>query len=344
MRSLRIDVSYPEMCLLPGRSYKETWNDPRTGSEVAWRRVVEELRLLGHDARSCLHDLWLAADVSISINDPRTLHNAGGLRICEFLLNELTFCNEEPFDDYTDLYFSPSEAHRQKAIGDWGAAKPEKWRTNPLGCDPANYGGGSKVPGRVVYCSSPDRGLHRLLEAWPFIKRAVPHASLWIFYRLEPWLRGFDTTPYFPPIEKLRNRALYVEEALKRLSDPKWGITVCDSVDRVTLAKELSAAECFAYPCETTSWSEGFSCSTLEACAAEACPIISDCDAFADVYSSLDPTPVGHWTEWRERVIRALTDAPFRDDMNKRARALAERLTWKRHVKQLNDEILSRLR
>ncbi len=346
---MRIAVTFGPMCLQ--RDAESTYDDPRTGSEVGWVRITEELTKLGHQVvinptgqrhYEMARDLF---DVVIAINEPDVLRDwRSKLRICSFWLNEFSFC-KEGFDEHTDVYCSPSEAHRQKALHDWGnKTTASKWITIPLGCDPGSYRRGPKVPGRVVYTSSPDRGLHRLLEAWPHIKRAVPHATLRIFYQLKPWLRGFDETPYYPPIEKLRARALYVEEALARLSGPEWGVTIVDSVPREQLARELDAAEVFAYPCETTSWSEGFSCSTLEACAAEACPIISDCDAFADVYGSLDPVPVGSWAAWRDRVIMALTDADFRKQHNEKARALAERLTWEAHAKRLDEVIRGRLK
>ena len=38
------------------------------------------------------------------------------------------------------------------------------------------------MPGRVIWCSSADRGLHWLLSQWPKIKEAVPYASLKVFY------------------------------------------------------------------------------------------------------------------------------------------------------------------
>lgn len=342
---MRIAITYGPKCLI--RSPGETFTDPRTGSEVGWRRIMDGLADLGHQTGLVVRPMLSDAkrpDVAISINEPDRLREfpKARLRVCMFWLNEFSFC-EEGFDQHVDLYCSPSEAHRKKALTDWGARDERKWVVNPLGCDPPGEDRLAKVSGRVVYCSSPDRGLHRLLEAWPAIRRAVPHATLRIFYRLEPWLRTFDTTPYYPPIEKVRGRALYVEEALRRLSGPEWGITVFDSVDRERLSRELAEAECCGYPCETTSWSEGFSCSTLEACAAQACPIITDCDAFADVYRTLDPVPVGNWESWRDRVILALTDAEFRRDMNKRAQALAKGLTWTRHVKQLETDILARL-
>lgn len=345
---MRIAVTYGPMCLM--RSDIETMADPRTGSEVGWVRIMDELQGMGHIVTTygSSHDPAERhrPEVVVAINEPDRLREFGDakLRICEFWLNEFSFC-KEGFDDHVDVYLSPSEAHRQKAIGDWGAPKPEKWSVNHLGCDVPGVVAEAvpSVSGRVVYCSSPDRGLHRVLEAWPQIKRAVPHATLKVFYRLEKWFRDWDTTPYYPPIEKLRARALWCEEALKRLSGPEWGIEVVDSVPHETMLSELRQAEVFVHPCETTSWSEGFSVATLDACASGACPIISDCDALGDVYRELDPVPVGSWGAWRDLVIKALTDADFRNDMNRRARAIAERNTWKQHAKKLDELIRSRL-
>lgn len=331
---MRIAVTYGPMCLM--RPADETWSDPRTGSEIGWRRIVEGLRELGHTVNAVAPGKLGQYDVAISINEPDVLRgNASTLRICMLWLNEFSFC-KEGFDEHVDWYFSPSEAHRQQAIGPWGAPKPEKWRVNRLGCDPRGHSDIGRVAGRAVYCSSPDRGLHRVLEAWPAIKRAAPHASLKIFYRLAPWLEQLKATPYFPAIERNRTRALYIEEALNRLCAGDYGVTVVDSVSRDELQRELAQAEVFLHPCETVSWSEGFSCSTMEACAAGAVPIISDCDALGDVYAPLEPVRTGDWTAWRDRVIRALNDAEFRQDLSRRAVALAQEHTWKAHVSRLD--------
>ena len=178
---MRIAVTYGPMCLL--RSAEETWNDPRTGSEIGWRRIVDGLVARGHVVGTVTDDDMRASgcDAVIAINEPDQLllYPRAKLRVCMFWLNEFSFC-KEGFDEHVDWYFSPSEAHRQKAIGDWGAPKPGKWLTSRLGCDSpgvlARMDG--RTPGRAVYCSSPDRGLHRVLESWPGIKRAVPHATL----------------------------------------------------------------------------------------------------------------------------------------------------------------------
>ena len=216
-----------------------------------------------------------------------------------------------------------------------------------IDCGPLPYPHPSqeKIPHRVVHCSSPDRGLHHLLSAWPEIRAAVPDATLHIFYRLGPWLRGFDQTPYFPPIEPLRKRANYVEECLRRFQERGgMGVTLRDSVSRETIEREMAQAEVMAYSCDTTTWSEGFSCTVLEACAARACPIISDCDALGSVYAELDPVPRGPgWVKaWTARVIEALLHPAVREEQNSRAYALASKLTWKIYVEKVLKEIACR--
>jgi len=313
---------------------------------------------------------------------------AGAFRAVTYWLNDMSFL-KKGFADHVDLFISPSEPHREQMFTNpkWRrvATHPnypdgeeqyepnaDKWAVVELGCDPGrhdecagcgevecNYSTNDcgevgqrapeKIPGRVIYSSSPDRGLHWLLQEWPIIKLQVPHATLHIFYRLEPWIRGFDKTPYFPPIEPNRARALYVQEALQRLSDPKWGITLRDSVSRETIEREMAQAEVMAYPCDTLAWSEGFSCSVLEGCAARACPITTDCDALGGVYGDALPLvkrngrdPREWVPEWRKAVIGALGDASYREHVNTKARTFAETRTWKRTAENILNEIEKR--
>ena len=313
-------------------------------------------------------------DVMVSLNEPDALRlaPAGTFRACLYWVNDLTGVRAG-IGDIVDLWLSPSNSHLEQFRTNpaWHRVQVSptnplgaetfvfdeaKWTVVPLGCDPRNLVAGydegdrlhthldgqpywNKVPGKVVYSSSPDRGLHWLLQEWPAIKAAVPHATLSIFYRLAPWLRGFDSTPHYPPIEPLRSRANYIEECLVRFAERGgMGVTVRDSVSRDVIEREMASAEVFAYPMQTTTWSEGFSCSTLEACAARACPITTDCDAFGDVYGETLPlTKIeGDWVpKWRDTVIKALTDAAFRDGVNEKARKLGERLTWRRTAEEL---------
>ena len=356
-----------------------------TGSEQCAVRLFEEWRDAGHevklytrsetatvDCRAMMPSIFGLPwedrgkeefDIAVSVNCPDGLRDVRAkVRVCYALLNDWTFC-KAGFENHVDLFASPSAPHLEQVMTNpaWhrvevtaqhlnGKAQYEpdaaKWVTVALGCDPSRYEGVTKVPGRVVYCSSPDRGLHHLLEQWPHIKRTVPHAHLRIFYRLQPWIDGFRNTPYFPPIENLRARALYIEEALRRMSDPKWGITLVDSVSRARIEREMAEAEALAYPCETTTWSEGFSVTILEACAARACPVITDCDALGGIYgagnnsphygAACSITPIGgkfetssSWQEaWRKSVIHMLKNERDRERQNQSAEQFAKGHTW----------------
>ncbi len=348
-----------------------------TGSEQCAVRLCEELREMGHQAllytKGREHDNWtergvLEHDVAISINCPDGLRDVRAkFKVVYALLNDWTFC-KVGFEQHVDLFASPSAPHLEQVLTNplWrrvdtfecqeGRGRyepdPSKWCVVPLGCDPERYEGFSKVPGRVVYCSSPDRGLHWLLQEWPHIKRAVPHAHLRIFYRLQKWIDDLkraqdpETLEVFHSVKALWQRAVYIEEALRRMSDPKWGIEVRDSVSRATIEREMAEAECLAYPMDTTVWSEGFSVTTLEACAARACPITTNGDAFGGIYASALPLveKAGNWQAlWRNHVIRALNDAAWRDKVNDKAEALARSMTWKNTAERLLHEIQSRL-
>ncbi len=336
-----------------------------TGTDLGFVRIGEELEAMGHEVTRLYPGTPAAGqfDAAIAVNEPDLLRTVNAhVRACAFWLNDVSFCRAG-FDRYCDLFFSPSDAHMEmvRTRPGWqrvevSPANPNgveryrfdssKWRAIELGCDPDRYlvqfgtemMPAQKVPGRVVYCSSPDRGLHHLLQEWPKIIKAVPHANLQIFYRLEPWLRQFDQTPYYPPIEALRARSLYIEEALRRIGGQ--GITVRDSVSRQEIEQEMAVAECMAYPCDTIRWSEGFSCTLLEACAAQACPVTLETDALPQVYGGVVPmAPRSEIGAWSDLVIRALTDSKWRDETNARCAAFAAERTWAVTARKMVDAI-----
>ncbi len=375
---MKIAILYGKMCL----AFRGTLGfaghrqDPRglTGSEYGFIRIAQELQKLGHQV-TCytisdetnadgieIRDIRARGDLAefdaaVSINEPDLLRDTRAkVRVCEMWLNSFDY-NEPGFHKHVDLWLSPSQGHLDMVLGESHdvcptpngpaelfIADPANWTVIPLGCDPDRYPVNAvKVPGRVVYCSSPDRGLHWLLQEWPAIKRAVPHASLRIFYRLQPWIDGFMDVAYSPPIEALRSRAVYIQECLRRMSGPEWGIEVHDSVSRERIEHEMSLAEVLAYPCDTTRWSEGFSCTILEACAARACPVITDCDALGGIYSeACRVVPRDNMGRWRDAVIGALQWEETRDMWNDRARAFAEQHTWTIHAERLVAAIESR--
>lgn len=347
-----------------------------TGSDLGFIRISAEMQALGHEVELIVpseQTSWQGKavrrepkghyDAALAINEPDLVRSVDAtVRTCAVWLNDLSYCRAG-FDRYVDLFFSPSQAHldMMRTKPGWRRVEvsqqnprgvevykfdPERWLPVHLGCDPERYAGHQKIPGRVVYSSSPDRGLHWLLEQWPRIRRAVPHATLHIFYRLAPWIEQIAATPYpFPPVEALRARALYINEALTRmLAMPgQCGVTVRDSVSRETIEAEMAQAECLAYPCDTIRWSEGFSCSLLEGCAAQACPVTLETDAFPDVYGGVVPMVDRRCiTEWGDLVIRALKDAAWRAEVNERCAKFAAEHTWRHTAEKMVSAIAAR--
>lgn len=325
---------------------KWTWDnlydDPRgmSGSELGFVEIGKALAKAGHrvylftDTVEVPSGSWplghevfiypwediphldMAYDLAIGINHPGGLesHVFDCPKVCLQWVNSFEYLTRKQID-VVDRWLSPSEGHHSFILEQShklqdGVYEPprDKWGVARLGCTPELYEGFTKVPGRVIHASSPDRGLHHLLHVWPAIKNKCPEAHLRIFYRLRPWIEELKAIPEpFPDIEENRQRALFIEAALERLEGQHWGVEVCGPVSRNRIVQEMAEAEVFAYPVDTLRWSEGFSCTTLEACAAGAVPIIWDCDAMGDLYRGVaEVLPRGNLEKFADEVVRAI--------------------------------------
>ena len=196
------------------------------------------------------------------------------------------------------------------------------------------YREGCKVPGRVVWASSADRGLHRLLEMWPSIKRRVPHATLRCFYHFGPaHFDEFEQTGenVHPDLLEIAQRKRYIQYAMEKLSGPKWGVEHVGSIGRERMRLEWEEAEVLAYCAETIRFTEGFSVTTMEACASGTLPIITDVDALGQIYGTSVPIVgpggdmLGHFSDL---VVRGLTEKSWREDWLVEGRELAEKHAW----------------
>lgn len=357
---MKLGLLFEPFCCPKGFDYSAIWTAQRgmSGSDLGLHRCAQEAQRLGHDVTiytfpaegTTLPDIWEGLrirhydqrgeehfDAAVVWNHPDALHEVkADLRVVSLQINTVL---GRP-GDTVGLWLCPSQSHRERLQNHHHAP----FEVVPDGCDVEPFdalfaAGIQKVPGRVVWTSSPDRGLHWLMQEWPMIKAAAPHAELRVFYKLKPWLDHFRERPALQEhsIQEQHRRAAYIEANMSRLE--KMGVEFFDSVSRVQITQEVAAAECFAYSCDTPLWSEGYSCSTMEACAARSCPILTAVDAFPEVYGAtldLVPMPLSKTAPiFRERVIRALTDKPWRDEVNAKARALAERNTWALAAKRM---------
>lgn len=317
-----------------------------TGTELGFVRVTEELRKLGHDVTSFMGDAkarpeWDSYDALLNWNEPNLFIGCKGpKRVCYQMLNDFSFI-QPGYGEWTDAYVGVSQKQADYVANAYPETKG-KWSVVGLGCDPDLYSD-QRVRGRVVFCSSPDRGLHWLLSVWPHIREAVPEAHLRIFYHMSDDLLDIDEHsvspqggPYHKHIQEIAQRKRYIKHAVEALKH--LGVEHIGSVSRERMAKEWSEASALAYPCDTVAFSEGFSCSILEAHASYTAPIITDCDCLGEIYGKsgarMLPMPVN---------LKSLTGAVIEElrsptDRSK-CRAFAEERAWAKTAKLLEDHL-----
>lgn len=336
--------------------FNDIWTNPRglTGSDLGVLRTAEEFVKRGHDVSLFTNQTNSKSDYKgiklYNFNDRFNVidsnYNAvvswcepdafrglptNPVRLCSEQLNSFTWC-QPGFDDFVDIWTSPSDIHmRYQQL--FKLTANEKWHVVANGCDPEVYHGIGKVPGRMIWASSADRGLHWLLQEWPRIKSRVPEAVLRVFYNF-----SFGTLLEFQKGGKISNsvqmetaqRARYMLEMMNRLKD--LGVEYIGSVSRERINREMAEATMMAFPCSTTLFTEGFSVATLEACAAGSCPVISDEDALGSIYRGVVPMiskPIQkNMPEFTDLVVRGLTDKDYRDEVNKRCQKFADNFTW----------------
>lgn len=356
--------------------FNNIWNSPRglSGSDLGIIRTMQEFVKMGHEVYffSCYTnniqpEIWDGIklyrfeerfkyiddtfDAAIVWSEFDSLIGCpkGPLRVCCDQLNTFTYCRHN-WNEYVDLCTSPSVGHLEHHLPE--IPDPSKWHILPLGCDPELYQTDIvKQPGRVIWTSSADRGLHNLLSIWPQIKQAIPEANLKIFYKfaygdLDKYEEGvyYDSTSG-PNIMEMAQRVRYMKEMVERLKP--LGVEHVGSVSREIINKELNEAMVLAYPCDTIQYSEGFSVSILEGCAAQACPIITNVDALGGIYKNVVPmvkAPVQKTLqEYTELVIRALKDESWRAEVNQKCLKFAQEHTWNHTAKTLESLIIEYL-
>lgn len=244
-------------------------------------------------------------DAVITWNEPDYLRYApeGVRRYCDQQLNDFGYCRESNWQRLADVWISPSENHRTNVM------YAENLRhadclviPNSVPLELFSGPAPARNPRRVVWCSSPDRGLHHLLSMWPDVRARVPDAELRVFYRLRPWLERAIGNP-----DEVGRRARYIAEVLPRLAH--LGVEVLDVVPNRRMAEELRSAACLAYPCDPVRYTEGFGCSVLDAAAAGCVPIISAADALPTVHGSAAIGIAGPPGPMRRAWIEAITSA-----------------------------------
>jgi glycosyltransferase involved in cell wall biosynthesis len=271
------------------------------GGESAMVNISKELAALGHEVFvfydtkpgkyegvdylptayftplicSMEHDVLVTWDAVhlMRFNDLAKLH------VCAFQLNDAQI---GVYDWAVDLYFHPSQWHLDRFQDMYPEMTKEKSlprMTN--GIDYGRYVSSPPVnPNKVIYSSSPDRGLHHLLRLWPKVMDEQPEAELHVFYDISKWL---EIDEQLGDRNATHDRAVMIREFV---NNPPDNVTFHGGVGKARLSLEQSTSRVLAYPCDPISPTEGFSMTVLEGIAAGCDVVVSDADALPELWSN----------------------------------------------------------
>ena len=211
------------------------------------------------------------------------------------------------------------------------------WRILPNAIGPVPEW--NPVPGRVIYHTSADRGLHKLLEAWPAIKAVVPHATLHIISKWEQWTKDILAWRGIENSETAK-RARQLLDNFERAKSV-GGVVSMFNLPRHQLERELSEASVFAFPCTLLAPCETFSASIMECCKIGVPVVLAPADALESIYSGsvvlCQPPVEEHLNEFINRVLAILQDQDMALHYSALGKKLAETFTYERSGKILSD-------
>jgi glycosyltransferase involved in cell wall biosynthesis len=196
---------------------------------------------------------------------------------------------------------------------------------------------------RLIYSSSPDRGLDTILSLWPIIKQRYPEIEIHVFYG---WniidkiieisrSRGAHNTH----LEQFKKRCLLQVEAL---GGEDAGIFMRGRVNQDILAEEMMNSLIWAFP---TMFMETFCITSIEIQAAGVVPVTSNLAALTETihpdYHKVEgwPNNASYQREWLSLLAFALENKDYREKIRPKARELAEQFTWEKSYSKWNDLI-----
>ncbi len=166
------------------------------------------------------------------------------------------------FSDSIDKFFVLSPWHRDFFCNHHRISVSKTYLTRN-GVDLSRFNAPvQKVRGRMIYSSSPDRGLDVLLDCMPMIRARVPEAHLKVFYGFANWKLAIQT-------RNNPHELAWMQQIEKRLHQP--GVEYVGRINQNQLANEFMQAELWAYP---TAFTET-SCITAMEAMASGTPIIT---------------------------------------------------------------------
>jgi glycosyltransferase involved in cell wall biosynthesis len=208
-----------------------------------------------------------------------------------------------------------------------------RWETLPNAVEGLDGIEWDPVPGRVIYHTSPDRGLHLLLDMWPEIRARVPHATLHVVGDVRQMI---DCK--YPPRSVREQRAKMMAAGLAKAT-AAGGLTMLGRLTRADLLEELRHAACFAFPCDVVAPCETFSISVLESMSIGVPVVLQPQDALESLWGDAVVIAGVYQNEFVEAVVEVITDADAASIVSRRQKKAAEQYTFENAAKVL-DEII----
>ena len=271
---------------------------------------------------------WYAAFATIH---PACLQHLGSgtLRVFNKQVNDFGYCGG--WEQYTDIVTALSNTHKQHLSQ---SSNFGNWKILPNGCNPADFQEGDRNNRKLVFASSPDRGLHWLLELFPRLRKRIPDAECHVYYAIQ------DTAiQVFTNIgeHEMANRYKYVNLAVAKLKD--HGVFHHKSVSRQEIAKVFSNSRILAYTCDPVRFTEGFSCTTLEAAVAGCLPVIVGADALGEIYGNFVPTIPSPYSKNRDQYFDTLMKYLIDNDAYKQAQTKAKEMAKTHNWTEINKQL-----
>lgn len=271
------------------------------------------------------------------------------------------------FGPHIDAVPCFSEVHQRLLLQMRPMIAPEKCYLTGLGVDLADYEHpegcylpaflaptsqdtwrtSMKVPGRMLYANDPARGLFYVLDIFDLVRQKVPYATLHVAY-------DFDTQLSWRAWEHSQMAQLLWD--CKRRLESTPGVVNLGELTREQIIREELETQVHCMPSDPPGLgTQTHGITQAECAAAGAALVLSDVEAFPEVFGEgaiLLPT-IGRYlpevqrrvtaADYAEVVVELMTDAEKWQEASRKARALAETMTWGRVVDRW-EEMLQDLR
>jgi len=222
-----------------------------------------------------------------------------------------------------------SEWHKQHMLATYPFLDPEQLVIIGNGVDPSRFNTPVKRhPKRVIYSSSPDRGLDVILEGiWPKITQAVPDAELHVYYGMNVFDKYADRFEYLK-IWKEKINGLFLANK---------NVVQHGRVNQEQLAEEFKKGAIWLYP--TYFW-ETYCITAIEVQLAGVIPVFNRIAALQETVASGFAIPGDVrdpkiQEEYAKAVIQILTmDREKRQAIHKEVKASVRYQTWEQVARE----------